>query len=147
MRLFTIGFTQKTASQFFGLLSENHVDILIDIRINNKSQLAGFAKDPDLRFFLERICGIGYIHDTMFAPTERLLKEYRAKEISWLQYEETFDLIMKERNIRKYIQEKYADLSCRSICLLCSEPTADHCHRRLVADHFSAVFHTETVHL
>ena len=147
MKLFTIGFTRKTAKQFFELLFENHVDLLIDVRINNKSQLAGFAKDPDLAFLLERICGIGYIHDTMFAPTEQILKQYRAREISWEQYESAFDIIMKERKIEQYIQKEYSYIQDQSVVLLCSEPTADHCHRRLVANRFSSVFHPEVIHL
>jgi len=147
MKICTIGFTQKTARQFFGLLSSAGVELLIDVRLNNRSQLAGFAKDPDLCFFLEKICGIGYIHDTMFAPAEDLLKKYRAKEVSWDQYETVFESLMQERKIDPYIREQYANRQEQTVCLLCSEPAADHCHRRLVAEHFSTVFHTEILHL
>ena len=147
MKLYTIGFTQKTAETFFGLLKRNRVDVLVDIRLNNRSQLAGFAKDPDLCFFLDRICGIRYVHDTMLAPTEELLKKYRSKEISWDQYETIFEEIMKERGIDQHIRTGYAGYQEKAVCLLCSEPTADKCHRRLVAQHFSGVFPLETVHL
>ena len=147
MKIFTIGFTQKTAKQFFELLSSNHVDIVIDVRLNNKSQLAGFAKYPDLGYFLDQIGKIDYIHDPMLAPTEQLLKSYRGKKINWGQYETEFDYIMKERDIDRYITNQYSKEINRSVCLLCSEPTADQCHRRLIANRFSALFHTETVHL
>lgn len=147
MKIFTIGFTQKTAEQFFQLLVLNQVDILLDIRLNNKSQLAGFAKYPDLRFFLNKIARIVYIHDPMLAPTEQLLKSYRGKEITWEQYETEFETIMKDRKIDQFIQENYMSYTNHNICLLCSEPTVDQCHRRLIANHFSTVFHAETIHL
>lgn len=147
MKIVTVGFTQKTAETFFDLLSAHHVDLLIDVRLNNRSQLAGFAKQPDLQYFLAKIAGIEYTHDLMFAPVENLLKRYRAKEITWEQYEDEFESIMADRKIDKYIEEKYSDYSGRTICLLCSEPTAEHCHRRLVAAHFSKAFHSEAVHL
>ena len=147
MKVFTIGFTQKTACQFFESLSSHCVDLLIDVRLNNKSQLAGFAKYPDLGYFLDKICKIEYIHDPMLAPTEHLLKNYRNKEISWSQYETAFEAIMNERNIDQYLQSTYANAQNKSVCLLCSEPTAEKCHRRLIADHFSSVFHSEIVHL
>ena len=147
MRVFTIGFTQKTAEQFFQLLLSNQVDALIDIRLNNKSQLAGFAKYPDLGFFLDKIARITYIHDPMLAPTEQLLKSYRGKEITWKQYETEFETIMKDRKIDQYISENYSNYKDQSICLLCSEPTAAQCHRRLVGNHFSAQFHVDVIHL
>lgn len=147
MKVFTIGFTQKTARRFFELLTTSGVDLLIDVRLNNKSQLAGFAKDPDLSFFLDKISGIKYIHDPMLAPTENLLKKYRAKEISWEQYETAFERIMKERDIDLHIQTSYKANQGMAICLLCSEPTADKCHRRLIAEHFADVFQSEITHL
>lgn len=147
MRIFTIGFTQKTAEQFFRLLLSNQADALIDVRLNNKSQLAGFAKYPDLPFFLDRIAHIAYVHDIMLAPTEQLLKNYRSKEISWGEYETEFETIMKERYIDQYITEHYAGYIDQNICLLCSEPTASQCHRRLIANHFSDLFHSDIIHL
>ena len=147
MRVYTIGFTQKTAEQFFKLLLSNQVNILIDVRLNNKSQLAGFAKYPDLGYFLDRIGQITYIHDPEFAPTEQLLKRYRNKEITWNQYEDEFSVIMKNRNIDQYIREYYSKYNDRNICLLCSEPTAVQCHRRLIANHFSTMFHADVIHL
>lgn len=147
MKIYTIGFTQKTAEHFFTLLLFNQVDVLIDVRLNNKSQLAGFAKYPDLGFFLDKIAQITYIHDPMLAPTELLLKSYRRKEITWEQYETEFERIMGDRKIDQYISDHYLTYENQRICLLCSEPTADQCHRRLIADHFSAQFHADIIHL
>ena len=147
MKVFTIGFTQKTAEQFFQLLLSSQVDVLIDVRLNNKSQLAGFAKYPDLGYFLDKIARITYIHDPMLAPTEQLLKSYRGKEITWEQYETEFEAIMKEREIDQFISKNYSIYHNKSICLLCSEPTAVQCHRRLIANHFSAQFSADIIHL
>ena len=109
--IFTIGFTQKTAEKFFNLLTENKIDLLIDIRLNNTSQLAGFAKFPDIQFLLKKIGEINYIHDTLLAPTDELLKNYKNKKVSWGEYEIVFEKIMSERNIFQYIQEQYAEYS------------------------------------
>lgn len=145
--IFTIGFTQKSAEDFFYLLTQNKVDLLIDIRLNNTSQLAGFAKFPDIQFFLKNIGSINYIHDITFSPTNDLLKDYKSKKVSWNEYEDIFENIMLEREINNYIQEQYAKYSNQNICLLCSEPTAKQCHRRLVAEHFKAVLKTDIAHL
>ena len=147
MKIYTIGFTQKTAEKFFNLLTNNGVNLLVDVRLNNKSQLAGFAKQPDLGFFLDRIGGISYIHDPMLAPTDQLLKAYRGKEISWKEYETEFARIMDKRGIGRHIQDAYGKYSDKTVCFLCSEPTADQCHRRLIANRFAAIFHCEIVHL
>ena len=147
MTVYTIGFTQKTAERFFGLLRGSGIDLLLDVRISNTSQLAGFAKFPDLPWFLRELCGAEYLHDTALAPTEQLLKDYRAKRVSWAEYETAFDSIMAERGIAEHLREAYGGMTGRRICLLCSEPTAEHCHRRLVAAHFASVFGAEIVHL
>jgi uncharacterized protein (DUF488 family) len=83
MKLYTIGFTKKSAEQFFSLLKKNNVKCVIDIRLNNKSQLAGFTKEEDLKYFLQAIAGIDYCHMLLFAPTDEILKKYQNKEISW----------------------------------------------------------------
>ena len=145
--IFTIGFTQKRAQVFFDLLNENKIDLLIDIRLNNTSQLAGFAKFPDIQFFLKTIGSINYIHDTNFSPTADLLKNYKSKKVSWDEYEDIFENIMLNRRINNYIQDQYAKYSNQNICLLCSEPTEQHCHRRLVAEHFEEVLKTKVKHL
>ena len=145
--IFTIGFTQKSAEDFFGLLTQNKVDLLIDIRLNNTSQLSGFAKFPDIQFFLKNIGSINYIHDINFSPTEDLLKNYKSKKVSWNEYEDIFEDIMLKREINTYIQKQYTKYSNQNICLLCSEPSAKHCHRRLVAEHFKDVLNLDVIHL
>ena len=130
--LFTIGFTKKTAEQFFNLLYTNHVRRLIDVRLSNNSQLAGFAKGIDLKFFLETFYGITYEHDLIFAPTTSLFDRYRAQKISWEEYVEQFDEIMDERDAAEHIKNLDYDIDCA--CLLCSEESARNCHRRLVAE-------------
>ena len=144
--IYTIGFTQKTAQNFFELLKNNNIEVVLDIRLNNTSQLAGFAKYPDIKYFLHEICNIDYVHDTEFSPTETTLKKYKKKEIKWEQYVEEFNQTMAKRNIHEYIQSNYA--TDKRICLLCSESTADQCHRRLVGNEFKEVFNDlEIVHL
>ena len=105
--IYTIGFTKKSAKKFFGLLKENQIELLLDVRLNNTSQLAGFSKYPDIEFFLNEICQISYISDTHFAPEEWLLKEYKSKKIDWNQYVKFFDKIMDERDITNYIKHNY----------------------------------------
>lgn len=144
MNLFTIGFTKKNAETFFGLLKQNGVKTLVDVRLNNTSQLAAFTKGEDLKYFLAEIGGMGYVHDTALAPTEDLLKRYKKGETTWEGYEKEFTEIMKERNIGEHIRETYRDTP-KPLCLLCSEPTPEHCHRRLVADIFVQLFPDITV--
>lgn len=134
MKVYTIGFTQKNAKTFFNLLRDNNVKTVVDIRLNNTSQLAAFAKGDDLNFILTEFCKINYVHDKTFAPTDDLLKRYKNKVISWLDYEKEFNQIMKNRKIREYIVKQYATKD--SICLLCSEALPNQCHRRLVAEIF-----------
>ncbi|GAB1475497.1 hypothetical protein MASR2M70_03290 [Bacillota bacterium] len=134
MNLYTIGFTKKTAEQFFEQLKKANINLLLDIRLNNKSQLAGFAKGADLRYFLKEICNAEYYHDTYLSPTEEILKDYRDKKISWEEYEIRFKNLMEGREIDKYFLRKYyADNS--KLCLLCSEDLPDNCHRRLIAEY------------
>lgn len=147
MKIYTIGFTKKTARKFFELLKNNGIDTLIDVRLNNTSQLAGFAKSPDIEYFLKEICDINYIHDSTFAPTDKLLKDYKNKSVSWEVYEQTFAEIMNLRQIEDYITNKYNFLEDQNICLLCSEDIAEKCHRRLVAQYFARLFKTSVNHL
>lgn len=146
INIFTIGFTKKTAKQFFLSLNENNVNLVVDVRLNNSSQLAGFSKYPDIEFFLDRICNIKYLHDLNFAPNESTLTRYKKKQINWEQYEIEFAETMQERNITEHIKANYS--SDNSICLLCSEPTPEKCHRRLVAEYFKSVFQeVQIIHL
>jgi len=145
-KIFTIGFTKKTAKDFFELLEENGVQTVVDVRLSNRSQLASFTKFPDIEFFLERISGIEYVHDLNFAPDNDILNNYRKNFISWEDYTREFNLLMAERNIDDYIFKNYS--AAENICLLCSEPAPDNCHRRLVAEKISDVLkNIEIVHL
>lgn len=144
LRLYTIGFTKKSAEAFFGLLSKAGVRKVIDIRLNNSSQLAGFAKRDDLRFFLKAICGIDYVHMPELAPTAEILDEYRKNGGEWDTYEERFAELMSGRQIEKLLSKEEADRAC----LLCSEAPPEHCHRRLVAEYLRKKWgDLEIVHL
>ena len=129
--LFTIGFAKKSARGFFARLREAGVKKVVDIRLNNVSQLAGFTKRDDLAYFLEAIDGIDYEHRPELAPTKEILDGYKKKRLTWAEYEERFCKLMTERQIERLLTP--GDLN--QACLLCSEPTADKCHRRLVAEY------------
>ncbi|MHC1728998.1 MAG: DUF488 family protein [Syntrophobacteraceae bacterium] len=131
IKLFTMGTTKKSAESFFTLLSSAGVRTVIDIRLNNTSQLAGFTKRDDLRFFLKAICGIDYLHMPDCAPTKEILDEYRQKGSEWATYERKFLRLISDRRIEKSVP----GVSAHNGCLLCSEETPDHCHRRLVAEY------------
>jgi uncharacterized protein (DUF488 family) len=129
--LFTIGFAQRSAREFFTALKQNRVRKLIDVRLNNVSQLAGFTKKEDLEYFLKEICNIEYSHEPDFAPTKDLLDGYRKKEISWSVYEKKYLDLLSQRQVSTKIKLDELNMAC----LLCSEPKPDHCHRRLLADY------------
>jgi uncharacterized protein (DUF488 family) len=132
MKIFTIGFTKKSAETFFTRLQKAGVKRLVDVRLNNVSQLAGFAKRDDLRYFTQQICGIEYVHLTALAPTASILDPYKkAKHGDWELYERQFLDLMHQRRIEEMISPEILDGSC----LLCSEETPHHCHRRLVAEY------------
>lgn len=131
MKIHTIGFTQKSAEQFFGKLKKAGVARVIDTRLHNTSQLAGFAKQDDLRYFLHEIGGIGYLHEPLLAPVEALLDDYKKKRIGWSEYERRFLDLMRGRQIEKKLSRE----SLEGACLLCSEAKPHHCHRRLVAEY------------
>lgn len=145
MEIYTIGFTKKSASEFFGLLKSHDIRRIIDIRLNNAGQLAGFTKQDDLRYFLAEICGADYVHEPLLAPTKELLSSYRDKRCSWEEYEHVFDGLMRERQVDEAID---ASLFAERAALLCSEPTADQCHRRLVAEYLREAWgNIDIVHL
>ena len=131
VNLFTIGFTQKKAEQFFETLTKAGVKRVIDTRLNNVSQLAGFAKKPDLQYFLQKIGGIEYIHILDLAPTKDILDAYKKKEITWDSYEQKFNQLITQRKIESKLSIDIIDKSC----LLCSELKPHNCHRRLVAEY------------
>ena len=132
MILYTIGFTQKTARQFFEVIRTNEIKLLIDVRLNNVSQLAGFSKGNDLAYFLSEICDCDYIHRIDFAPSKEILDGYKEKKIAWPDYEKQYKLLIENRKSISGFVEKYEKY--QKICLLCSEPTAVNCHRRLLAE-------------
>lgn len=131
MRIFTIGFTKKSARDFFGKLRRPEIRRLLDVRLNNVSQLAGFTKKDDLRFFTEAICSIGYEHLPELAPTQEMLDAYRKAKGGWASYERQFLELMSQRRIEDRIHKETVDGGC----LLCSEEKPDYCHRRLVAEY------------
>jgi uncharacterized protein (DUF488 family) len=132
VEIFTIGFAQKNAATFFGILREAGIRRLLDIRLNNSSQLAGYTKKEDLPFFLNTICGAEYVHEPLLAPTQDILDAYKKQKGSWADYERDFTALISERRIEDHIDPHLFDIPT---VLLCSEPTAEHCHRRLVAEH------------
>jgi uncharacterized protein (DUF488 family) len=134
MEIYTAGFAEWTAEGLFGALKENGIEHLIDVRLRPTSQLAGFAKQRDLRYFLERICNATYEHDVRLAPTTEMLNAYRSKKLSWIEYEGAFVELMRQRQIEKILTE--GKLNKRAV-LLCSEHTPEFCHRRLVIEHLS----------
>jgi uncharacterized protein (DUF488 family) len=134
MEVYTIGFTQTSAAEFFGQLRKAGIRRLVDIRLNNVSQLAGFAKRDDLRFFLSEICGAEYVHKPELAPTKEVFDAYKKQKGSWDDFESGFLRLMAERQIESVIDRSLFDVPT---VLLCSEPTADHCHRRLVLEYLN----------
>ncbi|MBE7709261.1 MAG: DUF488 domain-containing protein [Cyanobacteria bacterium SIG32] len=134
MNIYTIGFAQKSAKEFFELLEKNSIDCLIDIRLNNISQLAGFTKGKDLEYFLNKILAIKYIHDINYAPTKEILDAYKKKTISWIEYEKQYMQLIEKRNV-EVLFKKTINNNFNNICLLCSEPEARYCHRRLLGDY------------
>lgn len=140
MNIFTIGFSQKSAEQFFNLLVKNNVKKLIDIRLNNKSQLAGFANAKHLPYFL-KLHNIKYDYKPELAPSKELLNGYKDKSISWEEYIKVYNQILVDRDILKNISIEELDNSV----LLCSEPTADQCHRRLLAEYLTKYLDNITI--
>ena len=130
-KVYTIGFTKKSASEFFGLLKESGAKRLVDVRLNNVSQLAGFAKRDDLEYFLRQICRMDYVHMPNLAPTKEMLDAYRKEHRDWQTYEREFLALMDARRVAKLGIKRII----ANACLLCSEAAPDHCHRRLVAEY------------
>lgn len=134
MKLFTIGFTKKSAQDFFTRLKDSGSKRVVDVRLNNVSQLAGFAKRNDLEFFLREICRMDYVHAPELAPTQDMLDEYKKNKGDWKVYEGKFLELMRRREIEKRIDPALI----ADGCLLCSEDQPHHCHRRLVAEYLQS---------
>jgi uncharacterized protein (DUF488 family) len=135
VEIYSIGFTRKTAAEFFGALRSARIQQLLDVRLNNSSQLAGFAKRNDLTFFLRELCSAGYRHEPLLAPTPDLLVGYRKKLITWSDYEERFVRLLEDRRVEDALDPEY--FATRTV-LLCSEPTPERCHRRLVIEYLDS---------
>ncbi len=131
--LATIGFTQTTAKGFFERLRVASVRSVIDVRLHNTSQLAGFAKSDDLAYFLQAIGGIAYRHEPLLAPTDGILKAFKKDKGDWRVFETSFNALMAERRIEERLKASLFDGGC----LLCSEATPHHCHRRLVCEYLN----------
>jgi uncharacterized protein (DUF488 family) len=146
MEIFTIGFVQTPAAEFFGKLKRARVRRLLDVRLNNTSQLAGYAKRDDLEFFLRAICDADYEHEPLLAPTQEMLDAYKKQKGSWLDYERQFLRLVADRRIEENLdRERFATTPT---AMLCSERTAEHCHRRLVLEYLGSKWpNIVTVHL
>jgi uncharacterized protein (DUF488 family) len=134
LTIFSIGFTQRSAEEFFGALRTAGIKRLMDVRLNNTSQLAAFAKRDDLRFFLRELCNADYVHEPLLAPTQDMLDAYKKQKGTWAEYEALFLSLMRERHIEDHINREAFALPT---ALLCSEFTAEHCHRRLVMEYLA----------
>ncbi len=145
MKLYTIGFTQKSAQQFFELLEKNGIERLVDIRLHPDGQLAGFTKQVDLRYFLKALINCDYRRIERLAPADEILTAYRSDK-DWPKYEAAFASLMDQRGIPETLDRSlFEDKVC---CLLCSEPTPDKCHRRLVAERLAQAWApVEIIHL
>jgi uncharacterized protein (DUF488 family) len=145
VEIFTIGFTQSSAEHFFGRLKRAGIRRLVDVRLNNVSQLAAFAKRDDLVYFLRELCEVRYVHEPLLAPTAEILDPFKKEKGAWDVYERAFLELMKQRSVETALNAE--DFQVPSV-LLCSEPTPEHCHRRLVAEYLRENWrNVEIVHL
>lgn len=133
LNIFTIGFTKKSADVFFNFLKEANISTLIDVRLNNVSQLSGFAKRDDLKYFLHELCAAEYVHLPDLAPTKEILNAYKKGDIPWEAYEDKFLNLMSQRHIERLVKPALLDNGC----LLCSEHEPHLCHRRLVVEYLN----------
>ena len=129
----TIGFTKTTAEHFFNRLNKAEIRRLVDVRLNNTSQLAGFAKASDLKFFLKEICNADYVHEPILAPTEDIFKKFKKEKGEWSEFRRGFLDLMENRKVESQISKELIDQSC----LLCSEAEPHHCHRTLVCEYLN----------
>jgi len=136
INLYTIGFSKKSAESFLQKLKNHNVKKILDIRLNNSSQLAGYTKKDDLKYFLKTICGIEYVHLPELAPTKEILDRYKKQKGSWKKYENSFISLLQDRAVEKHISDSFLSDSC----LLCSENKPEFCHRRLVAEYLKKQF-------
>lgn len=144
MKIFTIGFTKKSAKEFFEILKTNNIEQIIDIRLNNTSQLAGFTKKDNLEYFLKELCSIDYSHFIFLAPTKEIRDRY-IKSKDWDVYVKKYIELLDNRKVLDKLDKSYFN---RKSCFLCSEASADHCHRRLLVEYLKEHWdYVEIVHL
>ncbi len=144
MKIYTIGFTKKNAREFFHLLKMNNIEQLVDIRLNNTSQLAGFTKKEDLKFFLKELCGITYHHFIFLAPTKEIRDLY-IKEKNWENYTKAYNELLENRLIQDELDKSFFE---KRTCFLCTEPSAEYCHRGLLAEYLKKHWdEIEIIHL
>jgi uncharacterized protein (DUF488 family) len=141
VEVYSVGFTKKSAEEFFELLKRHGVRRLIDVRLNNSSQLAGFTRRDDLAYFLGELCDADYLHEPLLAPTQELLDRYKKGGGKWADYERDFLELMRHRRIEAEINPQLLE----DAVLLCSEPTADYCHRRLVLEYLQRAWQDRTL--
>ena len=145
MIIYTMGFTKKNAKEFFEKVRHNEIDILVDVRLNNSSQLAGFAKGRDLEFFLERLCQCDYKHMLAYAPTKEILDGYKKGKISWEEYAGEYNALIERRKVEETFQNNFKQYE--RVLLLCSESTPENCHRRLLAEYLAEKLQVEIKHI
>jgi uncharacterized protein (DUF488 family) len=132
MEIYSIGFTQKSASEFFETLKAHGIERLLDVRLNNTSQLAGFAKQGDLAYFIREICHAAYEHELLLAPTQEILDAFKKRKGDWYVYTEAYLSLIRERKVEEVLSRESFQ---KKTVLLCSEPTAEHCHRGLALEY------------
>ena len=142
--LYTIGFAGKAAKEFFEILRQSSVRKVIDVRLYNRSQLAGFTKRDDLQYFLRIVLDVGYEHVPLLAPSKELLDGYKTGGVSWDDYERGYLALLEERGLDEKLNHEEID----GACLLCSEASPSCCHRRLAAEFLAqALGNVKIVHL
>lgn len=142
MEIYSIGFTQKSAAEFFGALKTHGIERLLDVRLNNTSQLAAFAKQADLAYFLREICGSAYEHEPLLAPTQSMLDAFKKMKGSWEDYTEAYLALIRSRKVEAVLSK---DNFQKKTVLLCSEATAEHCHRRLALEYLQQQWGNVTI--
>ena len=143
MEIYSIGFTQKSAREFFDTLKAHDIERLLDVRLNNTSQLAAFAKQADLAYFLEEICGAAYEHEPLLAPTQEILDAYKKQKGSWENYSEAYVALIRSRKVESALSRNSFR---KKTVLLCSEATAEHCHRKLALEYLQTHWKGVTIH-
>jgi uncharacterized protein (DUF488 family) len=143
MEIYSIGFTKKNAREFFGTLKAYRIERLLDVRLNNTSQLAAFAKKDDLAYFLREICSAVYEHEPRLAPTQDILDEFKKRKGSWEVYSEAYLSLIRSRKVESVLSQ---DSFQKRTVLLCSEATSEHCHRRLALEYLQKHWKDVEIH-